>query len=186
MENLDNVKFKMTIPYNNKSLLKYRKRTKILCAITLFVVALFWGFFLIMSLIMNKKSVIAIVMFSTFAIICLGVTIFSLITIKARDKDNDKTIQYIFYENHLEIIQQGGKKNKYLKTCLYRKYKDKQFVKKLVEREDWLEIVILIGYTYIVPQYQKFAIPLPKETNEKVDNFKSFLKEKVTKYIVKK
>lgn len=183
MENLDNVKFKMTIPYNNQVLLKHRKRTKILFAVMLLACALLWGFFLTMSLI--AKSVIAIVVFSTFAIICLGVAIYSLATIKERDKDKAKSVQYIFCENHLEIVQQGWEKNICLKMCLYRRYKDNQYIKKLVEREDRLEIFVITGFTDFLPHYQKFVIPVPKKENEKVDNFKSFLKEKVTKYIVK-
>lgn len=188
MENLDNIKFKMTIPYNNQILVKSRKKTKINLSIIFFLFALFCGTFLTVVLISKdaKEMLPYMVIFAISGMVCLGVAIYSLATMKARDKDKDKSIEYTFYENHFEIKQQGGKKTKYLKNCLYKKYKDKQYIKKLVERVDRLEMVILAGYLNLVPQYEKFIIPIPKKASEKVDNFKSFLKEKVTKYIVKK
>ena len=85
---LNDVKFKMTVPYNNQVLVAGRKNQKKLAASFCLFGMLVFGIALYFSATAKNFSMIAVGGFTVFVLICLISAIYMLSTLKARKKDS--------------------------------------------------------------------------------------------------
>lgn len=187
-ENLNNAKYKINVPYNHPSMVSARKKHKLIVGFCCIFAGLLFAFCSSLATKNNNVELWAILILIGFTVGLLGVGIYFFISIKPLAKDEGKLLVYNFYDQYLEIIQVDNNKqsSKTLKVCLYLKYKDKQFINKIVERNDFIDISIFTGTYNLVPQYEHHFIPKNIFNDTQFVAFKNFLQEIFTKnYVLK-
>ncbi len=189
-ENFEKTKFEIDVPYNNEFLVAERKKSRIMVGVLYMFVAVAFLGLTIWGALSSGPSIALVVVFAILAALCCGAGIYHFCTLKAREKDENKTVKYCFYEDYLQIIQNNAAENgkvKMLENCLYRPYKNKQYVAKVMEFQNKLEVKIFTGTTNGAPQYNRHTIPKSMfETEEELNAFTQFLKEKFSSdYVVK-
>lgn len=185
MDNANELRYDINVPYNHPSAVKSRKKMKVFASVMLFMIAPIWIFVAIMSLTGNNPSTIAAIIFFVMAVICLVAGIYFVYSIKPLKKDEGKSIEFKFYDFSLEINQVKPNKQKSLTKCLYGEYKNKQYVSKVIEFNDRIDIKVYTGTYNGVPQIVGHTVP-KDVIGDKVEEFKNFLKEKMLEdYIVK-
>lgn len=178
----------INVPYNNELMVADRKKSKITMGILFLVAFAFcagvgiWGF-------IDGSITIALV-FVLIAAGMLGLVIYSFCTIKASAKDENILINYSFYEEYLQIRQDNSASNgkvKMLENCVYRPFKNKQYVAKVFEFADKIQLKIYTGTTNGAPNYHTHIIPkVVFKTEEELTSFTTFLKDKFGgDYVVK-
>ena len=184
-------RFTLTVPYANKLLTERRKKMKIAVGIALIISFLIFLSIGVFSLIYsNKPSLWASIIFIVLAGVCAVCAIYSFCTLKPSKRDIHRTIRFCFYEYSLTIEQDRALKNskpQVLTKCLYRNYKNRQYVAKVLEYPQYIEINIYTGTRNFVPVYGRHIIPksIFKEQTT-LDAFTAFLKSRVENdYIIK-
>lgn len=183
-------KFKINVPYNDAYLLAKRKKTNIFSAVMLFLVAVLFVVITVIAGNAENSSTLACVIFAGFAVASLASGVYFVCAIKPSAKNATKKLTFNFYEDMLEVLsttdKNGNSKTKKLHAVAYASYKDKQYISKIVEDENGFEIEILTGTMNLMPQYKKLALPKSYfKDEEELEDFKSFIKGKVSKYKVK-
>lgn len=182
-ENMDVKKFDIVVPYNHEVLVAERKKSKITIGIIFIIATLSFGAFTILSVLGENSVPWAIAIFGAFTAFCLIYALYMFLTIKPRTKDDDKKVTFEFYEVYMKVQQNNGMlstKTKTLENCLYRNYKNKQYVSKVIETDSKILIKIFTGTYNGVPQYKSHAIPKAIfESDEQLTAFTEFLKEQV-------
>ena len=88
-------------------------------------------------------------------------------------------------------VERNSRKNKQLfkieKVCVYRQYKNKQYVAKVFEVEEGFILKIYTGTYNFVPQYKDYQLPKTSfEDVELIEIFKKYMSQTFGKdYIVK-
>ena len=124
------------------------------------------------------------IVFGVFGLIGLACALRCFFTLKPRQKDDDKTVSFIFYEYGLQVRQKNGvadAKTKKLEYCLYRRNLNKQFVANVAEKEDRFVFKIFTGTYNGAPQYAVRSLPKSVLKEEELPLFIEFLKEKLEK-----
>lgn len=185
MEENNNLKFNIEVPYNHEIIVAERKKTNITIGVVLLISSLAFIAFTIFSLLSNNSSIWVPIMFGAFALLTIGYAIIQFVSIKPKAKNELKFITYNFYEGFLHVAEEDRKENgktKEITNCLYRPYKSKQYVSKAIESEQKFQIKILTGTYNFAPQYKVLSIPKAVfKNNEELDAFKNFLKETLEK-----
>ena len=72
------------------------------------------------------------------------------------------------------------------KQCLYRSYKNKQYISKIIEYPNRLFIKVFTGTYNGAPQYDRYALPFDVLKSEEVQPLKEFLKVELgNSYVIK-
>lgn len=187
---IETEKFKVEVPFNNEILVRARKKQKIVSANVMCFCAVFFAIITVMASQSSTAKPWVFAIFGFFIIVAIIVAIYCLCTTKPKQKDEDKTMNFHFYEDYFQINSINktidNEKKKVIKTCLYKKHPTKQFMAKVIESEDKFQIKIFTGTYNGMPQYQSYLIPKSVFNNDELSSFKSFLEQKVSpKYIVK-
>ena len=185
MENTNELKYNINVPYNHPSAVKSRKKMKIFASVMMFIVAPLWTAMAIGAFTGNNSSVAVAVLFIAMAVLCLICGIYFVYSIKPLKRDENRSIEFKFLDVSLEINQLKPNKKKTLTICLYQKYKNKQYVSQVVEYGDRFDVKIYTGTYNGIPRIAGYA--LPKDlVGENLDKFTAFLKERMgANYIVK-
>ena len=124
--------------------------------------------------------------FIGFALLCLVPGICFFCAIKPLKRNDNKSMKFNFYDSYMEVREVKAAKEKILTICLYAAYKNKQFVSKVVESGDGIEIKVYTGTYNGVPKYARYDVPKDVVGADKIEEFTSFLKERVgSSYVVK-
>lgn len=188
-ENKEKPLLKISVPYNNEIIANSRRKARKGGGIGLMLSSLIFVALTVLAAIGKDPAVWAIVLFAVFAAACI-VTGIVLLCLKPTSAKNDgKNIKYSFYKDYLHIDQdtnlQKGK-SKTLSACLYRQYKNKQYVWKIYEYNNYLQFSIYTGTYNGFPQYSHQIIPKSVMPPEVLNALIKFLKAKVGEdYIVK-
>lgn len=184
-------KFKINVPYNNEYFAAARKKNNILFAVILFIGAALFALGTVLSELSATADWWVTLLFLIMTLAILGFAIYFVVrAIKPSAKDALKTMTFLFQENALNIssttVKNGNSKTKSLRTVAYINYKDRQYISRLIEEEKVFKVEILIGTYNFMPQYTKEILPKSCFKDEQeLEDFKTFIKSKVSKYIVK-
>lgn len=181
-ENTEKALFEIFVPYNNEIMTASRKKARKGLGIGLMVSSLFFVALSILASTGKKPSTFAIVLFGVIAVICVGVGVTLLFLKPSNPKNDGKNIKYRFYKDYLNINQDTNlekKKSKVLSACLYRPYKNKQYVWKIYEYKDRIQLAIYTGTYNGFPQYSHQIIPKSVLSPEELNALILFLKAKI-------
>ena len=187
-ENLEVVKYGIKVPYNNAVMVKARKKLKMFAGIMLMLCTLVFIGMAVMAYLGNNSSLVVVGVFAGGAVVALGCGLYFFLTIKPNAKDDGKVVLYSFYNDFLVVDQddESKQKSRNLSRCLYRSYKNKQYVSKIIETNDMFEIKIYAGTYNGIPQYKKHFVPKELVGENQLEEFKTFLKQAVGKdYLIK-
>ena len=178
-------KFNIVVPYNNETMVEFRKKNKISASVIMFIAAAFFIALAVFCGVAKNSSLVGAIMFALFAAGAIAYAIVSLCTMKPQKKDENKKVEYVFYDSYLQIkIHKDETKVKTVESCAYKKYKDKQHVDLVTETDKLFDFRILVGTTNGIANYTNHVIPKTIFANaEELDTFKQFLKERVQKYV---
>ena len=179
--------FKVIVPYNNPTMVEGRKKQKKLAGIVLTIVGIIFGIFAIMASI-GADSIALGLFFGAFVVFALASAAYQFLTIKPNSKNDNKIVSFLFFEDGLEINQENldKKSSKNLTRCLYRSYKNKQFVNKILEDETKFDISVYTGTYNMVPQYKGYTLPKDAINSEDIQAFIDFLKQRLLNdYVIK-
>ncbi len=184
-------KFKINVPYNNEYLVAARKKNNIVFSVIMFMAVAVFMLGTVLSGISATADLWVSLLFLAMALASLGFAIYFIVrAIKPSAKDATKVLTFNFYDNLMDISlttnKNGNSKTKSLRAVAYVNYKDKQYITKFIESTDVFKIEILVGTYNFVPQYVTETLPKSCfKDEEELNNFITFIKEKVSKYIVK-
>ena len=185
---VDDLKYKATVPCNNSVMLEAKKKQRKIYGIMCLVCAIPFVIMTIASAVGENSSVTIVALFACFVLLCVGCSVFFFCTAKASKKDEVRSITYSFHEDYLEVNQDDSNKksHKTLTKCLYRSYKNKQYVSKVFEFPNRFEFRIFTGTYNGAPQYKKYVLPKDILKSEEIESFKEFLKKNLDKdYVIK-
>ena len=188
-ENMEVVKHRFVVPYNNSSMLKAMKKQKITYGILTLICAAFFAILAGFAATSKNSSIGVVIVFMAFVVGCVGCSLFFFLTNKPNPKNENKSLTYEFYNDFLFVNQDDENKqtHKNLTKCLYRKYQNKQYVSKVIESGELFEIKIFTGTYNGIPQYKKHFVPKDVIKSEEMETFKQFLKQILKHdYVVKK
>ena len=176
--NVEVLKCSARVPYNNEVMVAARKKQKKGAAILTLICAAIFVALAVMCGMGNNPSIAAIGIFAGFAALCVATSLYFLLTTKPNVKNDSKAIVFNFYNEFLEIIEtnETTQKAKNLTKCLYRSYKNKQYVSKIIETGAMLEFKIFTGTYNGIPQYKVFFLP-KNVLGAQTEEVKTFLKQ---------
>jgi hypothetical protein len=179
--------FRFETNYNCKELVNQRKKNE---KMGWFFVA-FGMLFIIPTVLIGMsynptKSAVVILFLVTATI--MGSGLYLVIYNKENPKNNSKTMVFTFFENytHFRINNEAKNKVKDLSKCLYRSYKNLQYVYSVTRTPDFISFKILTGTYNMAPQFAKYDIPISCIGSD-LNEFEDFIKERLgTDYKIKK
>lgn len=182
--------FSVTVPYNHPVLAKTRKTAHITTGILCIVGALLVGAVALGALLSDDSgnmTILAIIM-AAIGVFMLGGAVYNFMHLKPSDRDNSKDVQLQFMAEGMHVVRndQVTGKNKSLENCLYRPYANKQYVAKIYDYENRLEIKIRTGSYNGAPQYSLQVMPKDVLDAAQASALLSFLQEKLGKHYVRK
>lgn len=177
------LKFKVSVPYNSKYLVKKRKKHNLINGI---MFAGFYVFFFVLFVLCNSSNnegMLAIkIILGIFMIFTLAMTIFFLIKDETKLLNKDSSLDFLFMENTFSLARSN--KKTVMENCLYQKKMGMQYITKVIETNDLIIFKILKGYYNFAPQYVKHYLPKEalgeKELAELIEFLKSKLGERYT------
>ena len=188
--NADQPLYEVTVPYNNPVLVAARKKSRLAVGIVCLIGTLLDAAIAIGAWVTNEGGDMTIItiMMAALGVAFLACTVWNFTHLKASDRDNNKDVQLTFFAESLKVIRndQGTGKNKSLENCLYRAYKSKQYVAKIYDYENRLEIKIRTGSYNGAPTYSVQTLPKDVLDATQASALLAFLQEKVGKDYVRK
>lgn len=186
MENADEVKFNLNVPYNHPVSVQSRKKSYILGGVMMTIVAAAWAIVAVVAGMSESGSIGIALGFVAFSVLCLACGIYFFCIIKPLKRNDNKITNIYFYENYLDVKQTKETKQKTLTTCLYRPYKNKQYVSRIIELYNKIDVKVYTGTYNGAPKYALYTIPKDLLTEEQLNEFILFLKDRVgADYVVK-
>lgn len=148
--------FEYAVPYNHPVQVSVRAKTKTLVGIILIITG---GFFVLLGVLAMSPTpdTVAIAILWGAAVLFSIVGILFLCFRNPAQKNDNKNLNFIFYDCSMSIISEAGFGRH--KVCLYNQYKNKQYVKSITEMCNVFLFKILTGTMNGAPQYQKYYLP---------------------------
>ena len=182
--------YAVTVPYNNPILVAARKKSRLAVGIVCLIGALVDAAIAIGAWLTNEDNdmTIIFIMMAVLGVAFLAGAIWNFTHLKASDRDNNKDVKLDFFAESLKVVRndQGTGKNKSLENCLYRPYKSKQYVAKIYDYENRLEIKVRTGSYNGATTYSVQILPKDVLAAEQVSALLAFLQEKLGKDYVRK
>lgn len=182
MEETLEPKFNFEIPYNHEVLVAERKKIKVSSSIVLLIAAAVLAILGWCASGSSSSGAWVWYIFLGFAGLAALIAVWNFLNAKPKAKDNDRMIKMAFYDDFMKVTQDNGMvggKVKNLENCLYRKYKNKQYVRNVFEYNDKIVIRILTGTYNGAPTYSNQSIPKAIFGADEEANFKAFMQERV-------
>ncbi len=182
MEETFEAKFNFEIPYNHEVLVAERKKIKISSSIVLLIAAAVLAVLGLCAFGSDSSDAVVLYVFFGMAGLSAACAALCLLNIKPKAKYNDRMIKMVFYDDFMKVTQDNGAvggKVKNLENCLYRKYKNKQYVRYVMEYNDKIVLRILTGTYNGAPTYSNQSIPKAIFGAGEEENFKAFMQERV-------
>lgn len=179
-ENNNDILFNFEVPYNNETFFKYRKKANKKSLIGNIIAFLLFSFMFAISITLNIEMWVKI-----SSLIAPGIFAI-LIVSNIRDciyspKNNNILVKYYFTKNGLKISKNSRKNENEFKittACLYRSYKNAQYITKVYENADSFTFKICVGSYNLIPQYNQEILPKDVfKSKEQLNLFTDFIKE---------
>ena len=141
------------------------------------------GLFMLFGAIMSANSVDTWVpvFFGAFFLFCLITAIVMFGQGKYKPANEGLEYRFLFYKDGLQIAKNTKRNPEVFKNetaCLYRSYKNKQYVAKVFETADRFSFKIYTGTYNFIPQYKEEALPKNVfSSSEKVASFSEIMKK---------
>lgn len=186
---MENVLFNFSVPFNHESILRGKKKLgRVIAILSLIYGVLFSS--LTAYLITIQENIVVIAIFAVISLIGLVSAVVCFQSGKYNPKHKNRFYKYDFLEDGFIVSQNSNKNIETYKAelaCLYRPYKDKQYIAKVFESNDDLIFRVRVGSYNFSPTYKEFILPKDLLTNTEQDNqFIPTLKEIFGKdYVIK-
>ena len=182
--------YEVTVPYNNPVLVAARKKSRLAVGIVCLIGVLVDAAVAIGAWLTNEDGDMTVItiMMAALGVAFLACAIWNFTHIKPSERDNNKDVKLDFFAESLKVVRndQTTGKNKSLENCLYRSYKSKQYVAKIYDYENRLEIKVRTGSYNGAPTYSVQILPKDVLAAEQVSALLAFLQEKLGKDYVRK
>lgn len=180
--------FQMSVDQNNEVVRKALGKKGKKLAIWVLIGGLFMLFGAIMSA--GAIDVWVPLFFGAFFLFCLITAIVMICQGNYKKSKEGLVYKYLFFKDGLQVAKNTKRnpENFRIETaCLYRSYKNKQYVAKVFEMNDGFIFKIYTGTYNFIPQYKEHALPKNVFSSaEQVATFSEIMKKIfVNDYIVK-
>jgi hypothetical protein len=135
----------------------------------------------------NPTKIAGVLLFLIFAASITGLGVYMVTYNKENPKNNAKTMVFTFFEDHIHFRINNDAKNKVknLSRCLYRPYKDLQYINSVTRTHDFITFKIYTGTYNMVPQFSKHDLPISC-IGSALNEFEDFIKDRIgTDYKIK-
>jgi hypothetical protein len=172
--------FKFEANYNCGELVTLRKKRGKLG----WYLVVFGAVFIIPAILLgmsdNSTKMAGVLMFLLFAVTIAGTGLYFVTYNKANPKNDTKTMIFTFFDYYIHFRINNELKNKVkdLSQCLYRPYKNKQYIAKVIKSADFISFKIYTGTYNGAPQYARYDIPISC-IGTSLSEFEDFIKEQV-------
>ncbi len=164
MENADEIKFKILVPFNDKMVVHNRNKILVFGGFFTLLAGIIFCAVLINLIKSNTKEVDNSVLYLGIGVILFfllsSIFLFSL-TIRRKKNDN-KFFELNFYDVYIDIyrfVKAETEKKNAIRACLYRPYGSKQHVSKVVEDATKFSIKICVGSVNFMTTYETQIVP---------------------------
>jgi len=182
------VLFKYIVNFANPTIVEAKKKYKLFNGIICLICGLIFIGFSILAGMQKNPSIIAVLIFAGISALAIGFSIYYFVTMKVSLNDEHNDYEFIFTEIGMVVNQNNKLKNtsRNLTNCLYRNYRDKQYIARIIEDDKKFLIKVYTGTINLIPQYKKYNLPKDVIEADKLDVFRSLLKQVVTKDFITK